>query len=61
MGVRSGVLGSSRGHPEKLGRQRREGEHASERQKPGVAREASGELGTRGGASPRILRLRLLY
>lgn len=60
-GVRSGVLGSSRGHPEKLGGRRREGEHASESQEPGVAREAFTELGTRGGASPSILRLRLLY
>lgn len=59
--VRSGVLRSSRGHPEKLGGRRREGEHAPERQEPRVAREASAELGTGGGASPRILGLRLLF
>lgn len=61
MGVRSGLLRSSRGHLEKLGGRRREGEHAPERQDPGVAREASAELGTGGGASPRILGLRLLF
>lgn len=60
MGVRSGVLRSSRGNPEKLRGRRREGEHALERQEPGATREASAELGTRGCASPLILRLRLL-
>jgi hypothetical protein len=61
VGLRSEVLRSSRGHPEKLGGRRREGEHAPERQEPGVAREASAELGTGGGGSPRILGLRLLF
>lgn len=52
---------SSRGHPEKLGERRREGERAPERQGPGAAREAPAELGAGSGVSPRILRLRLLF
>lgn len=60
-GARSGVLQSSRGHPEKLGEPRREGERAPERQGPRAAREAPAELGAGSSVSPRILRLRLLF